>query len=144
MLFLLASLSAACAGQTTWQGTWAATIGSGGTTFAGTWNASLDKNPGKNADTVTGAWSLRDANGTELATGTWAAVKEGNLWKGSWQARRASGQTYNGAWKASVDLPANSHFSALFEAALTKAVSGTWNMATYAAGAWTVRAYASQ
>jgi len=141
-LILMASFSAA---ETGWQGTWAATIAGGGAAFAGTWSGS----PGKTADNVAGSWSLRDANGAELATGTWAAVKEGNVWKGSWQARRASdrftgGQIYSGEWKARVDLPANAQFSALFEAALRNAMSGTWSMGKYAAGAWTIRAYGAQ
>ncbi len=146
-LILLACLSAShCAAQSSWQGTWAATAGTGGAAFAGTWSASPG---GTAADSVTGTWALRDANGAELATGTWAAVKEGNLWKGSWQARRESGQIYNGTWttqvgKAQQGLPANARLTALFEQALTHAVSGTWQMGSSARGAWTIRAYASQ
>jgi hypothetical protein len=126
--------------QSTWRGSWAASIGSGGTTaFAGTWSAV----PGKTADVVAGSWSLRDQTGAELATGTWAAAKEGKIWKGSWQARRASGQVYNGSWQAQVELPATSQFSELFEAAIAKAVSGSWGMGSQVgAGGWTIRAYA--
>jgi hypothetical protein len=121
-----------------WQGTWAATVASGGT-FAGTWNAA----PGQAPDTVAGAWSLRDQNGAELATGTWAAGKEGKVWKGSWQARRASGETYDGTWQAQSELPLNSRLPALFESAIAKAISGAWRMGNYA-GAWTIRAYAQK
>jgi hypothetical protein len=139
-VFLLSGLAPArAADQPTWQGTWAATIGTGTTMFAGTWNAS----PGAAVDTVAGTWSLRDQNGTELATGTWAAGKEGKVWKGSWQARRVSGQIYDGTWRAQVELPVTSHFSGLFDAAITKALSGSWRMANYA-GAWTIRAYAQK
>ena|SRR5579862_2916880 len=124
-------------GQPTWQGTWAATEGSRGA-FAGTWNAV----PGEAPDTVAGNWSLRDQNGAELATGTWAAGKEGKVWKGTWQARRPSGQVYDGVWRVQVDLPATSHFARLFEAAIAKAISGSWGIGSLG-GAWTIRAYAA-
>jgi hypothetical protein len=117
------------------QGTWAATAGAAA--FVGTWNAV----PGAAPDTAGGSWSLRDPNGVELATGTWAAGKQGRVWKGTWQARRPSGQVYDGAWSAQVELPAAAHFSSLFEAAITNAVSGSWRTGTLA-GAWTIRAYA--
>jgi hypothetical protein len=137
-LILLASLSlAGNAQQPKWQGTWAASIGSSGTTaFTGTWDAV----PGEARDTANGTWSLRDQNGAEVARGTWAAGKESNVWKGTWQARRASGQIYNGTWRTQVELPARSPFSELFEAAAAKAVSGTWGMGSYI-GAWTIRVY---
>lgn len=106
--------------------------------FGGTWSAVPAA-----ADTVTGNWSLRDQNGTELATGTWAAGKEGKVWKGTWQARRPSGQVYDGTWRAQIELPAASHFSDLFDAAVAQAVSGSWRMGNYA-GAWTIRAYAQK
>ena len=137
-MILLASLSLPVdAQQTKWQGTWAASVGTAGTTaFAGTWDAV----PGAVQDTANGTWSLRDQNGAELASGTWAAGKEGNVWKGTWQARRASGQIYNGTWRTQVELPTKSQFSEMFEAAITKAVSGTWGMGSYI-GAWTIRVY---
>jgi hypothetical protein len=138
-LFLLSSLSMSMrAVPPQWQGTWAATVASGAT-FAGTWNAA----PGQAPDTVAGAWSLRDQNGAELATGTWAAGKEGKVWKGSWQARRASGETYDGTWQSQSELPLNSRLPGLFESAIAKAISGTWRMGNYA-GAWTIRAYAQK
>jgi len=137
-VILLSSFSPTrAADQPKWQGTWAATAGTGGVMYAGTWSAV----PGAAADTVAGNWSLRDPNGVELATGTWAADKDGKAWKGTWQARRPSGQIYDGTWRAQLELSAASHFSDLFEAAITKAVSGSWRMGNYA-GAWTIRAYA--
>jgi len=132
-VFLLASFLLG-ADQTNWQGNWAASVGSGAM-LAGTWSAA----PGQAPDTVAGSWSLRDQSGTELATGTWAAGKEGRVWKGTWQARRPSGQIYDGDWRAQVELPVTSHFSDLFEAAIAKAVSGSWRMGGYS-GAWTIRA----
>ena len=42
-------------------------------------------------------------------------------------------------WRAQVELPATSHFSDLFEAAIAKAVSGSWRMGGYS-GAWKIRA----
>jgi hypothetical protein len=107
--------------------------------FAGTWNAV----PGKAPDTVAGTWSLQDPNGAELATGTWAAGRDGTVWKGSWQARRPSGQIYDGTWRSQVELPAAAHMSDLFRAAIAKAVNGSWRMGNLA-GAWTIRAYAEQ
>ena len=133
-VFLLSSFLLGAADQPAYQGTWAASATSGAM-LAGTWSAA----PGQ-GDTVAGSWSLRDQNGAELATGTWAAGKEGKVWKGSWQARRASGQIYDGTWRAQVELPVTSHFSDLFEAAIAKAVSGSWRMGGYS-GAWTIRAY---
>jgi hypothetical protein len=103
--------------------------------LAGTWSGA----PGQAPDTIAGSWSLRDQSGTELATGTWAAGKNGKVWKRTWQARRPSGQVYDGAWRAEVELPVTSHFSGLFEAAIAKAVSGSWRMGGYS-GAWTIRA----
>lgn len=137
-IFLGVSLIAA---EPQWQGTFAATVGSGGPAFAGTWDAT----PGPTPDTVTGNWSLRDSKGAELATGTWAAGRKGKTsqnksWKGTWQARRPSGQVYNGDWESSAALPANAHFSDLFQAALAKAVSGSWWMGQLS-GAWTIRAF---
>jgi hypothetical protein len=127
------------ADQPKWQGTWGASVGSGSTMFAGTWNAA----PGEAPETVDGTWSLRDQNGAELATGTWAASKKGKVWKGTWQARRPSGQVYDGTWRAQVELPVTSHFDNLFEAAIAKAVSGSWRMGNYS-GAWTIRVYAQK
>ena len=132
-------LLAGTADQPKWQGTWAATVGGGTTALAGTWNAA----PGDAPDTIAGTWSLRDQNGTELATGTWAAGKEGRVWKGSWQARRASGQIYNGTWRAQAELAATSHLPDLFAAAIAKAVSGSWRIGNYS-GAWTIRVYAQK
>jgi hypothetical protein len=134
VLLLSSLLRAGAADQLKWQGTWAAT--SGGGAFAGTWNAA----PGDAPDTVAGSWSLRDQNGAELATGTWAAGKEGKIWKGTWQARLPSGQVYDGTWRAQVELPVASHLPDMFEAAIAKAVSGSWRMGNYS-GAWTIRAY---
>jgi hypothetical protein len=125
--------------QTAWQGTWAATVGSGHTAFAGTWNASAGAAP----DTVTGTWSLLDPNGAELASGTWAAGKDGKVWKGTWQARRPSGQVYDGTWRSQVELPGTAPIPRLFEAALANAVSGNWRMGNLA-GAWTIRAYSQK
>jgi hypothetical protein len=137
LVILLSNLSlAAAADQPKWQGTWVATVGSGAA-LAGTWSATA----GEATDTIAGSWSLRDQNGAELATGTWAAGKEGKAWKGTWQARRPSGQVYDGTWRAQVELPATSHLPTLFEAASAQAVSGSWRMSSYA-GAWTIRAYA--
>jgi hypothetical protein len=138
---LVASVSlAGGAEQPKWQGSWAASVGNGGATaFTGTWSAV----PGQAADTVAGTWSLRDQNGAEVATGTWAAGKEGKVWKGTWQARGSSGQVYDGTWRAQVELPATSQFAELFEAAIAKALSGSWGMGNYA-GAWTIRAYAQR
>jgi hypothetical protein len=136
-LILLSTFSPSrAADQPQWHGTWAATVGSGGAMFAGTWNAV----PGESLDTVAGTWSLQDQTGTELATGTWAAGKDGKVWKGSWQARRPSGQIYDGTWRAQVELPVTSHFSKLFEVAIVKAANGSWRMGNYS-GAWTIRAY---
>lgn len=137
ILIVFASfLPARGADQPDWQGTWSAVIGTGGTVFAGTWNAS----PGASPDTVGGAWSLRDQNGAELATGTWAAGKAGKFWKGTWQARRPSGQVYDGTWRARAAMSGGSPFTALFQAAIAQAVSGNWRMANLG-GAWTIRAY---
>ena len=130
--------SAGGAAQSNWQGTWAATVG--GTTFAGTWNAV----PGQVPDTVTGIWSVRDQNGAELATGTWAAGRQDSGWKGTWQARRRSGQVDNGTWQTPVRLSMKLHLSDLFEAAMAQAVSGSWQMGANHAGAWTIRAYAQK
>jgi hypothetical protein len=138
ILMLLSSYLSA-ADQPSWQGTWAATGGTGGTMFAGTWNAA----PGEAPDTVGGTWSLRDLNGAEVATGSWAAGKDGKMWKGTWQARRPSGQIYDGTWRAQAELTATSHFSSLFESAIANAISGTWRMGNYA-GAWTIRAYSQK
>lgn len=107
--------------------------------FAGTWSAV----PGEAVDTVAGTWSLRDQNGVEVATGTWAAGKEGRVWKGSWQARRASGQVSDGTWRAQIELPVASHLPDMLEAAIAKAVPGSWRMGNYS-GAWTIRAYAQK
>jgi hypothetical protein len=138
VILLSSFLPAWAADQSKWQGTWAATAGSG-SAFAGTWNAA----PGEAPDTVGGAWSLRDQNGTELATGSWAAGKEGKVWKGTWQARRSSGQVYDGTWRAQIELPLASHLPNLFEAAIANAVSGSWRMGAYS-GPWTIRAYAQR
>ena len=137
-LILLSALSLLhAADPPAWQGTWAATLGS--TQFAGTWNAV----PGQAPNTVSGNWSLRNPNGAELATGTWAAGKEGKFWKGTWQARRSSGQIYDGTWRAQVELPPSAQFSKMLETAIAQAVSGSWGMGNYT-GAWTIRAYTNK
>src|ERR1700722_5536224 len=116
--------------QPNWQGTWAASVGTGGPMLAGTWNAA----PGKAPDTVAGTWSLRDQNGADLATGTWSAGRDGKVWKGTWQARRPSGQVYDGTWRAQLELPVTSHLPDMFEAAIAKAVSGSGRMGNYSGG----------
>jgi hypothetical protein len=136
VILLASAWPGAAAEQEHWSGTWAATVGAGSTAFAGTWEAA----PGASADSVNGTWSLRDANGNEVATGTWAAAKDGKVWKGTWQARRASGQVYDGEWQARADLPVGSPMPAMLEAAVAKAVSGSWRMGSLA-GAWTIRVY---
>jgi len=136
--FLFATISLQGADQPAWHGTWAANI-AGGAAFAGTWSAT----PGPAPDTVGGTWALLDQNGTELATGTWAAGKDGKVWKGTWQARRPSGQVYDGTWRAQNELPAAGHLSALFEAAMVSAASGSWRMGSFT-GAWTIRAYGNK
>ncbi len=136
---ILLSSCLLAADQPNWQGTWVASVGTGGPKFAGTWNAA----PGEAPDTVAGTWSLQDQNGTELATGTWAAGKERKVWRGTWQARRPSGQVYDGAWRAQIELPVTSHLPDLFKAAITKAVSGSWRLGNFS-GAWTIRAYAQK
>jgi hypothetical protein len=139
-LMVFASLlPARGADQPAWQGTWSAAIGTGGTVFAGTWSGS----PGQSPDVAGGAWSLRDPSGAELATGTWAAGKEGRVWKGTWQARRPSGQVYDGTWRAPVALAGTSHLAALFQFAISQAVSGDWRMAGVS-GTWTIRVYAQK
>jgi hypothetical protein len=138
VILLPGFLLAGAADQPKWQGTWAATAGNGAA-FAGTWNAA----PGEAPETIAGSWSLRDQNGAELAMGTWAAGKDGKVWKGTWQARRPSGQIYDGSWRAQVELPVTSHLPDLIEAAIAKAVSGSWRMGNYS-GAWTIRASAQK
>jgi hypothetical protein len=90
-----------------------------------------------------GGWDLVNSrsDGAELATGTWAAGKDGKFWKGTWQARRPSGQVYDGTWRAQVELPVTSHWLDLFEAAMTNAVNGSWRLGNYS-GPWTIRAHA--
>src|SRR5215472_8763214 len=119
-----------------WRGTWTATVGGGSSVLGGTWDASLAQDP----DTVQGNWTLSDPNGATLAQGTWAARKDAKAWKGTWQARGATGQTYSGTWRTQARLPAGVHMQELFDLALTKAISGTWQMSTYS-GAWSIRAY---
>lgn len=137
-VFLLSNLFVAAADEPKWQGTWAATVG-GGPAFAGTWDAV----PGTAPNTIAGTWSLRDQYGTELATGTWAAAKDVKVWKGTWQTRRPSGQIYDGVWQAQVELSVTPRLSGLFEAALAKAVSGSWRTGSHG-GAWTLRADAQK
>ena len=135
-VFLSFSLLAA---EPQWQGTFAATVGTGGTAFAGTWDAA----PGPAPDTVAGTWSLRDAKGVELASGTWAAGRKGKTWKGTWQARRASGQVYNGDWESSTALPTSAQFTDLLQTAFSKDISGSWWMGKLS-GAWSMHAYPKQ
>lgn len=137
-VILISAFSLANSAAGVWQGTWAATVTSGAS-FAGTWSAA----PGKAPDTVAGTWSLRDQNGSELASGSWAAGKEGKLWKGTWQARGTSGQVYEGSWRSEIELPASAHFAELFDAAILKAVNGTWR-AGDRVGAWSIRAFSQQ
>jgi hypothetical protein len=138
VILLSSRLLAGATDQPKWQGTWAATVSTGGA-FAGTWDAA----PGSAPDTVAGTWSLRDQSGTELATGTWAAGKEGKVWNGTWQARRPSGEVYDGSWRAKAELPLISHMPELFEAAIAQVVSGSWRMGSHS-GDWTIRAYAQK
>ena len=85
-----------------------------------------------------------DQAGTTVAAGTWAARKDQKIWKGSWQARVRSGQLYSGTWRPQSHLPASAGFSELFEAALTKNASGTWEMGTAYSGTWSIRAHPHQ
>lgn len=80
-----------------------------------------------------------DQTGATVAAGTWAARKGQEIWKGSWQARGRSGQLYSGTWRAQSQLPASNGFSELFEPALTKVASRTWQMGTAYSGAWSIR-----
>lgn len=120
-----------------WRGTWSATVGNGARVFGGTWDATLGDDP----DTVIGNWAITDQSGTTMASGTWAAHKDEKVWRGSWQARVASGQVYSGTWRAQAQLASTARISELFELSLGKAVSGTWRMGGEYAGAWSIRAY---
>ncbi len=138
---LLLSLSLAAAAQPkTWRGTWSATVGNGVRAFGGTWDAALGDNP----NIVLGNWTVMDQAGATVAAGTWSARKDAKIWKGSWQARVRSGQLYSGIWQAQSQLPASAGFSELFEAALTKVASGTWQLGTAYSGTWSIRAYPRQ
>src|SRR5579863_8703250 len=123
-----------------WQGSWSANAGNSSTVFGGTWDATA----GDDADTVSGSWTLMDASGAVLADGTWAARKDQNVWRGIWKARGRSGRVYSGTWRARSERSASSPFSDLFEAALSKAASGTWRMGTAYFGSWSIRAYPRQ
>ena len=140
-LLLLLSLSLAAAAQPkTWRGTWSATVGNGVRAFGGTWDAALSDNP----NFALGSWTVMDQAGATVAAGTWAARKDQKIWQGSWQARVRSGQRYSGTWRAQSQLPASNGFSELFESALTKVASGTWQVGTAYSGAWSIRAYPHQ
>ena len=140
-LLLLLSLSLAAAAQSkTWRGTWSANASNGSTVFGGAWDAAA----GEDADTVSGSWTLMDKSGDTLADGTWAAHKDQNVWRGSWKARNRSGRLYSGTWRAHGELPASVRFPALFESALSKVASGTWQMGAAYSGAWSIRAYPRQ
>jgi len=140
-LLLLLSLSLAAAAQPkTWRGTWSATVGNGVRAFGGTWDATLGDNP----NAVLGNWTVMDQAGATVAAGTWAARKDQKIWKGTWQARGRSGQLYSGTWRAQSHLPASNGFSELFESALTKIASGTWQVGTAYSGIWSIRSYPRQ
>jgi len=140
LVLFLAVAIAAWPQSKTWHGTWSATVGNSGRVLSGTWDASL----AKDQDSVVGNWAITDPNGATLGVGTWSARKEAKTWRGSWQARTASNQTYSGTWSALTDLPATTHISGLFDSAATQPVSGTWRMGSEYAGAWSIRAYAEQ
>jgi hypothetical protein len=133
-LLLLLSLTTASAQSKSWRGTWSATIAGGGRVFGGTWDATLGDDP----DTVLGNWSAIDQAGETVATGTWAARKESKIWRGSWQARLASGQVFSGTWRSQSQLPATAHLADLLEAASAKTAGGTWRMGA-ASGAWSIQ-----
>jgi hypothetical protein len=133
---LLLMLSLAVAAQPkTWSGSWSANAGNDSRAFGGTWDATLGDDP----ETVLGNWTMLDQSGATLAAGTWSARKDERIWKGSWQARLASGQLYSGTWQAQSQLRSPSHFSELFEFALTKAASGAWHMGNAHSGGWSIR-----
>jgi len=137
-LVLVLSLSLAAAAQPkTWRGTWSATVGNGVRAFGGTWDAALGDNP----NAVLGNWTVTDQAGATVAAGTWAARKDQKIWRGSWQALGRSGQRYSGTWRAQSQLPASNGFSELFESALTKVASGTWQVGAAYSGTWSIRAY---
>lgn len=120
----------------TWNGSWSASAGNGAAVFRGTWDAALSSEP----DTVAGNWTLTDAHGEAVARGTWAARKNEKIWRGNWQARTSSDRVYTGTWRAQ-SLPAAARFPALFESAVTDAVSGTWRMGSTYSGSWSIRVY---
>jgi hypothetical protein len=140
-LLLLLSLSLAAAAQPkTWRGTWSATVGNGVRALGGTWDAALGDSP----NIALGSWTVMDQAGATVAAGTWAARKDQKIWKGSWQARVRSGQLYSGTWRAQPQFSSSAGFSELFEFALTKIASGTWQMGPAYSGAWSIRTYPRQ
>jgi len=134
LLFLIPMLPAAAPPQT-WSGSWSATTGDAGTAFGGTWDAT----PGDDPDTAIGNWALLDPSGATLAAGTWSARKDDRVWRGSWQARLASGRIYSGTWRAQAELRSPGHFAELFEFAVTQAAGGVWHMGAAHSGGWSIR-----
>lgn len=121
--------------QKSWEGTWAATSGTG-ITLQGTWTAVADPKTGA----LTGTWTLDDAKRKAVMGGAWSAAKSPEGWTGAWRAV-VSGRKgeYSGTWSASVDLKPDASFADLFERAVKSAVSGGWR-AGRQSGAWSIRA----
>jgi hypothetical protein len=115
------------------QGTWTASVGSGGQVFRGTWSAQASPQA---ANSFEGSWALLGDSGQVAVQGTWSARKSPGAWHGTWSARAAGGGSYSGTWGADLDSSAGKTLQEMLKRTFEKPVAGSWRSGRYQGFWW--------
>jgi len=115
------------------QGTWTATVGSGGQDFRGSWGAQTSP---QNPNALQGSWNLLNNAGEIALQGTWSARKSAGAWHGTWSARSAGDGPYSGTWDADLHSFPGKTLQEMLKRALEKQVAGSWRSSRYQGFWW--------
>ncbi len=115
------------------QGSWTASVGSGGHVFRGTWSAQAAP---QTPDSLQGSWTLLNDSGEVALQGTWSARKSPRAWHGTWSALAAGGGSYSGTWDANLDGSAGETLQEMLKRTLEKPVAGSWRSGRYQGFWW--------
>jgi hypothetical protein len=121
----------AAAAPPVFEGTWIATSGSSAP-LHGRWSAQAL--PGR-PDDMQGSWSMISDAGDTVAQGTWSAQRSKRGFQGKWQARTATGRSFQGSFEAPLPGFKGKTLEDMFAATKTAQISGYWRMGR-AGGAW--------
>ena len=117
--------------ESTFTGTWTATVGKS-RTLHGRWvGQAIPGDP----HSAHGSWTLTGRQGKSVLTGTWSARKTAQGWRGNWSAQASTGPTTGGTWRADLPADPESTLQDFLEKLSQEEIAGTWGSARLA-GSW--------